>query len=929
METIIKLQVSEPAAMATANVTFANAHLNLANANKLKNGVDTDRKIATMEPDYFRLNGSFTFFKHDAAECGFVSINLSDENGNYANAGDGGKITITFAAARIVKQITIEGSRETDDFVSKIQIDYYNGNSIIISKSVDIAEVTATICESVENVTNVVIWIMATNKPYRRGRITSLYFDDVVVFRGKDVQSANALMECSPTAAELPFGTFDATVLSDVSTTFDVASSESLYGKLKEQLPLDVFFSSENGLEKIGRYYLTEWETPSPYQLKLQACDAIGLLDDIPYSGDQWQTPSPVVTNAKRVTRGARGIIPEIRLAAGFAPSPFKGYVKPGTTREALQQVLFAAGAWFDIADDGALVLTPQAINDTTAPVAFEFGIGVKALADQALKVAPDKTSVEIISNTEVYNGTLKELARYDQLLGVEEIRFDKSTKITQVTGCEIVEQEPFRCVISPTGAGQVIVKGLQFDVITGNHTAIIGTPSQRKNVLKVDGATMVNLANVETVLARLLIFAQQKYTQTWKAFNPAFKRTNQRVRVTTINGKQFNGVVTRVSIDLSGGGICEFEAIGFVGDSNATGTKRIIVGVEGIVTPAAFSYPTDAPQSFIAQLKSAYAATHGIDVLIDGNLTRYMTSPVSFTLPSANVNTSVQVTFPNVTKAITVGQNLTCTPALFRYPVAEAQLFTVAKANMWAKYAYYIAITINGVKTLYDIDTKPFTLTNTTETTTVKAEVEEKPRKNFTVNGWYDPDGGDTFEMVNPNTTFYYPVIGTQGIGFSAPYVHTGEYINGVPVSASARMDVRWYVNGVLKSTQYGVEFAGFDLSNATAATNVRADVSNIQSPGGGGGGNGSGGGSGYDPWAGHVGGSASEGAILRDSPNNGNFLSSLERGARFYVIGEETGTPVSGNNKWYNVQIISSDQYPNAVGLVGWLWSGLVVAG
>lgn len=911
METIIRMQLTEPPVKDEATVEFTSQHLNLANSDKLKAGFDTDRKIATMEPDYFLLDGSFSFFKHSTAECGFVALRLSDEDGNYANFGDGGTISITFAAARKMGRVTVEGSHETGDFVRQFIVVYYRGSTEAVRFTIHAADVVREFNYPASNITRMVIAPMATNRPYRRARITNVYFDDMIEFRGADVQSANALKECSLTGAELPFGTFDAMLVSAETATFDVADAGSVYAKLKERMRLDVYFNSDLGIEKIGRYYLTRWETESPYKLKIQACDLIGLMDDIPYSGDEWLTPAGISAIVQRILRGMGVLLPTVRLQSGFNPPAIYGYIKPGTTREAFQQALFAAGACFTLDDDGGMTLAPQAIGDTTVAPAFEFGIDKKGLNDQSLTVRPDTTAIEVHSRV-TFSEARSEIARFDTLeAGEHLLTFDMPVHAVEATGATVAAWEPFSAKIVPDGGGAVTVTGIKYAESITIRKIAVGSPSNKPNVLKTDGATMINPGNAEAVAARLLIYTTQKYIQTWRAYNPVFKGINKRVKVTTINGKIFNGAVSRVTIDLTGGGICDFEATGFVGDYSATGTKKITFGPEGIVSPATFVYPSSSPQTFVAQLKSTYQATHGIAVTINDNTTSYTQSPVTFTLPTADANTSVSVAFPLASKAIVIGSGVTCTPERFRFPVAAAQYFTATRTSE----IYFIRIIINGTSTFYDANSKVFMLTNTTASTSVVVARTPKPTRNVQFVGWSDPWYG----TPAPTASFYYPYTGPQTFWLEAPLYNAG---GGNLVRA--KMDVRWYINGALAVTHYSVGESSFTITNTSQTTNIRCEISNVQ---GGEGGSGSGGGSGYAVWTGVVvAGYEYNGVVLRDAPTNGNMIGSLYSGSTVQVIGEATGTAVNGNSLWYNVRVINSLNNPSANGLVGWVWSGAI---
>lgn len=920
MGTILQFQISEPPIKESAVFQAQGVEAQLSNVQKLKRGESADPKTATFERNYWKLDGSFRFPQTGNIQGGYVSEKLSGEFGKFLST-DGGKLIIQLAEIRPIRSITISGSLETSDFVSRIEVKFFAGMQLVYQQEFETIEVISTFSVVVNGADRIEFIPLETNRAHRRARITEIYFDDIVVFRGDEILRAQALKEASLTGAELPFGTFDGVLFSSDSTRFDVADARSLFYQLRDRMRFKVYFESSAGREFIGTYYLTDWEAPTPNQLEIKSCDAIGLLEDIPYSGDYWMSPADFDQAVKRVLRGeAAQIFPQVKVAAGFTPNPIQGYLKPSSTREALQQLLFAGGSWFRIEADGALTLTPQAIANTTLPPVFGFDEHNKALNHQYLKVQPDTTAVEVSVRSVFLEAGKSEVAKYPEgAAGVQELTFKLPVLALEATGAEIENSEPFRCIVIPSG-GEIIVKGHKTQEFITIRRSPTGSTAKRANVLEIKDATMITELNAETILTRLLIYAGQKFRQSWRAFNPPIKEVNQRVIVATLNGKQFNGVISKIFMDLSGGGVCDFEAAGFVGDYHASGTKRILFGAEGFVTPETFRYPSNTAQVFIAQLKLAYQDTNGINITIDGNLTRYMTSPVSFSLPSTTVDTTVNVSFPTIVKAIQVQGGASCTPTRFKFPMSDAQYFIATRPNEYS----FITIQINpgagatGAIQRFDINSKPFTLTNTTEAMTVVVGTEYKPSRHGIVEGWYDP-WPQYPSYGYPSLVWYYPVIGTQTLQVAAPVAYVPGPGNESEPMRYGVMDVAWYVDGRLVANHSGVSFSTLEIGNTTEGTMIRAVVSNIRDTGATGGGGSSSGG-GYTPWEGVI----KQEGVLRDSPDNGNFIGSFFYHDKVMVTGEATGTNVSGNNKWYNVTVLEA--IPELIGVTGWVWSGIV---
>ena len=130
-------------------------------------------------------------------------------------------------------------------------------------------------------------------------------------------------------------------------------------------------------------------------------------------------------------------------------------------------------------------------------------------------------------------------MAKYPEgAAGVQELTFKLPVLALEATGAEIENSEPFRCTIIPSG-GKIIVKGHKTQEFITIRRSPTGSTAKRANVLEIKDATMITELNAETILTRLLIYAGQKFRQSWRAFNPPIKEVNQRVIVATLNEKQ------------------------------------------------------------------------------------------------------------------------------------------------------------------------------------------------------------------------------------------------------------------------------------------------------------------------------------------------------------------------------------------------------
>ncbi|MHC1772942.1 MAG: hypothetical protein AB9907_14675 [Flexilinea sp.] len=1061
METIIRLYLTNDPIKFHAAWTLNDKDA-VSDDEVLEKGYSLSVPYATYEENYWLLDGNYKFLPATDANVGYWSDALSDVDGVSSTAL--GSIEINFDAEYDFDKITIRGCEYSNDYSSRVLVEYFKDNVKIDDIEIHPNQSVYTFSNAVEDIDEIHFTFYDTNNPYRRVRVSDIIFGDMVEFRGENVKSASVIMETSPLSTELPSGVFQCNLYSD-DPIFDMIDPDSLYSQLQERMMIDVLYDKGAQVDFIGRYYLANdgRKNISENEIHIEGKDLVGLWDDVTYNGDFWASDEDFPTIINRILSFSDDV-KTVTIDSAFTSLMLRGNIVPGTVRTAMQQALFAGGASMEIFDGTTVHIFEQKFLNINGTPEIIITRAEKALENQSLTDVSPVTKIDLTSHSYVMAASATEIFKETLTGGTYTLYFDTPAWFSQdnVTNATLTASGPNYAVIEVSGTKEVTITGKEFSHNQIVSSQAIAASTARPNTIQVSDATMISPDVTSTVITRMQFYYLLRFMQQFRAFNPAFYQPSYIYHVDTIKDRKVAMVIERAEIDLSSGFVCDFKGTGVIIGNELIQRKYITVGDEGSVTPNQFEYPRQSPQRFMAALFSDYFAEHGINVAINGVNQLYMDTSAQFIVASTTANTSVVVTFPDVTKAITVGPRgtvtpakfrfpqaaeqsfiakvssaylndygigikidgvrtlyllneqafsltntvastavevdfpsitkaitvgprgtvtpakfrfpqaaeqsfiakvaetyqadygigvkidgtrtvytvaeqtfklsnttdstavevdfpvitkaitvgyyLTVTPSKFKYPQADAQSFAVKNTATYQPYSYYIQEKINGVTTKYDIAERTMQLTNTNENTSVEISLVLKSSKAIQCVGF-----NSQWDSLG-NMIFYYPVIGTQRL--SARYMYQSGWIDGIPYISEGKADYRWYVDGVLKSTQIQVGTSTFDLTNATSSTVVRVERSNTTDGSGGGGGGGGGGG--YTPWEMTVG---SGGWIVRDAPNeSGNFIASTGANTKMTITNEISG--------WYYGTITAS-VYVNTVGMSGWINAGAKVAG
>jgi len=400
---------------------------------------------------------------------------------------------------------------------------------------------------------------------------------------------------------ELPVPTVTAAPRQSLREKFSPFSDGEYYQAMAEGLVVDIR-ESIDGVEKvIGRFYTEDWSCPREGELEIVCSDLLGMMDNKNYLGNFFENPT-------RVDAIIADIMAYIgigyTLDATVASKLLKGYI-PGniTLREALQQVLFAAGAYASTAGSYTLSIKPSVI-----PVANSTGdvtiTDDEKTDSQKLRLNQKISGVSVMSHDyyksegvveEIFSAYLEPgdylivypkpywhvqaegagdslvyLANTNDELIVspDSTSYADCTIYTVFGNFEFGANHVFLHVASP--GGQSLITGKPWHESTQLFEWMSeDADNARANVWKIDDAMLVSSVRTSTeetaleVLARVVAYVNLRYQQEITLFPCTDVGLGKIAVVDSLWGKDIIGIVEKMTSDLSGGYLIGTEIVG------------------------------------------------------------------------------------------------------------------------------------------------------------------------------------------------------------------------------------------------------------------------------------------------------------------------------------------------------------------------------
>lgn len=576
--------MKDGSAFASANTHIASDLTSLVNGDGNKHLL-----YATFEPDNWLLDGRQKFIPDSSTKAGFISDVISDSNGDFSSPI---LLTITLDSTYTFEQLVrFSFSEISGDYCTELKVEYRNSSDVLIDDETyypDKYEYRAELpAKPIAGVKYIRVYFYSTNRPYRHLRLLDIGFDEIL-FRGSEIKSASIVEEISRYSTELKSNSLEVSLFSP-SGEFSVVNTTGVFSGLEEDQPADMYEEIDGVTNYMGRFYLDKFESPAPNKMNLSLKDGISLLDKSKYLGGffHWGTfssydqPEHIYSDE---------IIIEIMEAAGMNYEidaeleniQMNGISRISSCRDALKQVLFSIGAYATCSRSNKILIhKAQLATDIVTPD-YELTNAEKGLS-QSVILKPLITSLDLsyfeytyealtFISTGVY---LNEKKIFEGSLVLGEYVIDlypdiayefvgkgtpTPTAVISYDFTSVARRSYLKFECTTAGTWNQYTNGL-FRNKEWVHTVLLGGVTDTNRVTIKDNH-FISASNREDIANDLMSYFQERYIQKVRLYATTIKPGDS-VLVDTYDGKQIQGIVEKVSTNLSGGFISDVEIVG------------------------------------------------------------------------------------------------------------------------------------------------------------------------------------------------------------------------------------------------------------------------------------------------------------------------------------------------------------------------------
>lgn len=279
-------------------------------------------KVMTLERHGWILDGTFdTFFRETSP--GFWSAHPTDAECCFQT--DHPVITIAFPDQISSLGITIVFDEDTGDYCSRLNIRWYQGDTLKADVDFNPDDQEYFCSQRVESYDKVEVTLLKTSLPMRRAKISKILFGSFRSFGPSELMSAAATNEMNTGMLELTASTFRWTLCTRKPEEFI----------FQKRQPVEIY----NLGRLLGVYYIDSAKRTSKNTYSVESSDVISVLDDAPFSGGAYLTG----VSARELLDELAAPFP-VTYADDVQDRQLKGVITSGSKRAAIQQVLFAWG---------------------------------------------------------------------------------------------------------------------------------------------------------------------------------------------------------------------------------------------------------------------------------------------------------------------------------------------------------------------------------------------------------------------------------------------------------------------------------------------------------------------------------------------------------------------------------------------------------
>lgn len=406
---------------------------------------------------------------------GVWSEYASDEFGSFGNS---------FPTVKLVSDesfstdgLTLYFDTKNNVYPTDVSISWYNGDALLLSKNLSPSSPIFPIYEEVNDFNKIEISFRKMNTPYSRLRFNAIQYGTLLVIEEKNIKNIKVHQAISPISTTIPIGTLNMSFLNYSNADYDFSARESL----------KVF--DNNTL--IGQFFIENANQTNRQQWNIKAEDYVAALESAEFVGGIY------------VNEYANNLLTEIFntanvpfvIAEQLKEVPVSGYIPYTTCRAAVQQVLFAIGAYCKTAYS-----TNVEILELDPNVSEKISLD-KIMQGQNITVDADITEIELMGHN--YIESQAETTLYQSKETAENVKviFSEPMHDLSIENGEIIQQGVNYAIISCNESG--VLKGKKYDHDTFGKSKLNDKRTSKKiyNKKTIRNATLISYQNIDKIL--------------------------------------------------------------------------------------------------------------------------------------------------------------------------------------------------------------------------------------------------------------------------------------------------------------------------------------------------------------------------------------------------------------------------------------------
>lgn len=446
---------------------------------------------ATLEEDYFLLDGSHPEFPDSPDDIVFFSNVMSDGSGRFARNPT---FVVDFTENHTSIGLTLHF---VGDYPLEMKITWRDLTGTYLDSMV--CEPDRNVCyihRQVEDYGKLEIEFTRT-KPYRYIKLRYLEYGTDIVF-GKDgfpVKDASIVEEYDAISDKLSVNKLSFKVI-DAGNDFNVANPGGMHRVLQKGQALKAYEEVDGKKLFLGAYFLKSNSTAD--SITNIACeDYMGLLDNRPYREGRVYAGEPA-GNVLRAIFAAAGI-ENYTIDPVTYDRPLYGWLKIQTCRKALREVLFAAGAVADTGRSDCInVFRPDRAIRTQIQRSRKFSTSIKTddyISDIAVKFS-----------TYILEDTAKDITKGSYAAGSYTVDFSSPVYGLSINTGRITAQSTNYVSFVLDTAADVVIQGRKYAkedlTVTASVTKVAAGENRKE---KSFTGTLLNMQSAQEAAERIL----------------------------------------------------------------------------------------------------------------------------------------------------------------------------------------------------------------------------------------------------------------------------------------------------------------------------------------------------------------------------------------------------------------------------------------